>query len=80
MENDERKQLKNEMDGIVDAMIGDRVETMDETIEQCAMLHEQINPASDAERLEGVPGCGAMGAIIEYRDAIRQLARKEADV
>jgi hypothetical protein len=39
--------------------------------EACAGLHEQINPASDEERLGGVPGCGAMGAVIEYRDAIR---------
>lgn len=34
-------------------------------------LHEQINPASDEERLNNSPGAGAMGAVIEYRDAIR---------
>lgn len=39
--------------------------------ERCARLHEQINPASDEERLNGVPGAGAMGAVIEYRDLIR---------
>lgn len=35
-------------------------------------LHEQINPASDEERLSDIPGAGAMGAIIEYRDEIRK--------
>ena len=35
-------------------------------------LHEQINSASDAERLENTPGAGAMGAVIEYRDKIRK--------
>jgi len=44
-----------------------------ETQEKCAALHENINPASDAERLRGDPGAGAMGAIIEYRDAIRSM-------
>lgn len=34
-------------------------------------LHESINPASDMERLCGDPGAGAMGAVIEYRDTIR---------
>lgn len=38
--------------------------------ERCARLHESINPASDAERLNGDPGAGAMGAVIEYRDKI----------
>ena len=41
--------------------------------EQAASLHESINPASDEERASGVPGCGAMAAVIEYRDAIRRL-------
>ena len=40
--------------------------------ERAAHLHEQINPASDDERHHKVPGAGAMGAVIEYRDAIRQ--------
>jgi hypothetical protein len=39
--------------------------------ERCARLHESVNPASDEERLHNVPGAGAMGAIIEYRDLIR---------
>lgn len=41
--------------------------------ERAAALHESINPASDAERESGTPGAGAMGAVIEYRDAIRKL-------
>jgi hypothetical protein len=39
--------------------------------ERCAQLHEQVNPASDDERLAHVPGAGAMGAVIQYRDMIR---------
>jgi hypothetical protein len=39
--------------------------------ERAASLHEQINPASDDERNNNVPGAGAMGAVIEYRDHIR---------
>lgn len=39
--------------------------------EACARLHENVNPASDAERLGNMPGAGAMGAVIEYRDLIR---------
>lgn len=35
-------------------------------------LHEQVDAVSDAERLERIPGAGAMGAIVEYRDKIRQ--------
>lgn len=41
--------------------------------ERAASLHEIINPASDEERANSVPGAGAMGAVIEYRDAIRKL-------
>lgn len=40
--------------------------------EKAASLHENINPASDEERTNKAPGCGAMGAVIEYRDAIRK--------
>jgi hypothetical protein len=40
--------------------------------QRAADLHEQIDSASDAERLEKLPGAGAMGAVIEYRDKIRQ--------
>lgn len=41
--------------------------------ERAASLHESINPASDDERLNKVPGAGAMGAVIEYRDTIRAV-------
>lgn len=41
--------------------------------ERCASLHESIDTASDDERFHGHPGAGAMGAVIEYRDAIRAL-------
>lgn len=40
--------------------------------ERCASLYERVNPASDDERQRHVPGAGAMGAVIEYRDIIRQ--------
>ena len=40
--------------------------------ERAATLHENVNPASDEERLNKVPGAGAMGAVIEYRDLIRK--------
>jgi len=46
---------------------------IDIALEEAAQLHQQINPASDQERLDGDPGAGAMGAVIEYRDAIRAL-------
>lgn len=39
--------------------------------ERFAGLHESVNPASDEERANNVPGAGAMGAVIEYRDLIR---------
>lgn len=40
--------------------------------ERAARLHESVNPASDDERLNKVPGAAAMGAVIEYRDLIRK--------
>jgi hypothetical protein len=40
--------------------------------ERAAGLHEQVDSASDAERLDRLPGAGAMGAVVEYRDKIRQ--------
>ena len=40
--------------------------------ERAANLHEQVDSASDMERLNNIPGAGAMGAVIEYRDKIRQ--------
>lgn len=39
---------------------------------RAGFLHEQVDSASDTERLEGIPGAGAMGAVIEYREKIRQ--------
>lgn len=42
-------------------------------LDDAAALHESVNPASDDERGHGVPGAGAMGAVIEYRDKIRAL-------
>lgn len=41
-----------------------------------ADLYEQVNPASDDERMNGDPGAGAMGAVIEFRDLIRNKASK----
>ena len=41
--------------------------------QNASALHESINPASDAERNASLPGAGAMGVVIEYRDAIRRL-------
>ena len=43
--------------------------------ERCARLFESVNPASDDERLRGIPGAGAMGAVIEFRDLIRKQGR-----
>lgn len=40
--------------------------------ERAADLHDQVDPASDTERLDRLPGAGAMGAVIEYRDKIRE--------
>jgi hypothetical protein len=39
--------------------------------ERAASLHESVDPASDEERQNKVPGAGAMGAVIQYRDMIR---------
>jgi hypothetical protein len=48
-----------------------------QALEEAAYLHESVNPASDAERHHNDPGAGAMGAVIEYRDAIRALITTE---
>lgn len=48
----------------------------DETLEEAARLHESIDPACDHERLDRIPGAGAMGFILRYRDAIRVLKTK----
>lgn len=45
--------------------------------EHAGALHEVIDPASDTERLRGDPGAGAMGAVIEYRDAIRAASSRD---
>ena len=45
--------------------------------DRAAALHESINPASDDERQAETPGAGAMGAVIEYRDAIRLVEPEE---
>jgi len=45
--------------------------------EAAALLHESINNDCDQDRIRQagpVCGCGAMGAVIEYRDAIRNFA------
>ena len=39
--------------------------------ERCASLFESVDPASDDERFHNVPGAGAMGAVLEFRDLIR---------
>lgn len=44
--------------------------------EECARLFEQVNPASDDERLNNVPGAGAMGAVLQFRDLIRAKKAK----
>lgn len=62
--------LKSDFEALLD-LIG-RVQAAER--ERCAQLHEQINPASDDERHNHVPGAGAMGAVIEYRDKIRASA------
>ena len=43
----------------------------EEAYEQAAILHESINNDCDRDC-----GCGAMGAVIEYRDAIRARSEK----
>lgn len=40
--------------------------------ERAAMLHESTDVASNTERLAKVPGADAMGAVIRYRDLIRE--------
>ena len=62
-----------EVERIMQGIIGTQIEAVEDALEEAAMLHEQIDCASDAERLADIPGAGAMGAVIEYRDAIRKL-------
>ena len=42
--------------------------------DEAANLSESIDNASNSERERGLPGCDAMGAVIEYRDKLRALA------
>lgn len=44
-----------------------------DALEEAAALHESISPQSDSERATRTPGADAMGAVIEYRDKIREL-------
>lgn len=55
-------------------LIGMIISAKHEERQQCAYLFESVNPASDDERHNKVPGAGAMGAVIEFRDLIRARA------
>lgn len=48
----------------------------DQALEDAASLFESVNPASDEERAGKVPGAGAMGAVLEFRDLIRSRKGK----
>lgn len=41
--------------------------------ERAVQIHNQVGRSSDEERLNGVTGTGASGAVDEYRDLIRGL-------
>lgn len=58
-------------DGLVYGCTPCWLATVEAVVQYCAYLHESVNPASDAERLDKSPGAGAMGAVIEYRELIR---------
>ena len=49
---------------------------VEEEREACALLHDSINPGCDCQP----EGCGAMGAIIAYRDAIRARGKPKEKV
>lgn len=68
-----RDASEHEVERLMHGIIGTQVDAIEDALEQAAMLHEQVDCASDAERLAGIPGAGAMGAVIEYRDKIREL-------
>jgi hypothetical protein len=59
--------LKTDFDALLDLI--DRLRKTER--EECAQLFEQVDPASDDERLHNVPGAGAMGAVLQFRDLIR---------
>lgn len=64
---------EQEVERLMLGVIGSQIEAVEDALDQAANLHEQVDCASDAERLAGLPGAGAMGAVIEYRDKIREL-------
>lgn len=47
---------------------------------RAANLHEQVDAASDSERLGNIPGAGAMGAVIDYREKIRATCSRGAKI
>lgn len=53
-----------------------RAEGAREERDACRSLFESIDPASDEERLSKSPGAGAMGAVLEYRDAIARRGQQ----
>jgi len=46
----------------------------DEALEEAARMHGNVDPACD----HNAHGCGAMHAIVQYRDKIRSLKSKGA--
>ena len=68
---DEIVELREQIAGLAQSVVLTHAAARAEQRERDARMHEQISPASDEERIRGIPGAGAMGAIIEYRDAIR---------
>lgn len=53
-----------------------QAEAREAGLEEAARLHESVRVDCDHERNAGHPGAAAMGAVIEYRDAIRALKAK----
>jgi len=58
------------LDGHSDAVAKAR----DEALEEAARMHGNVDPACD----HNAHGCGAMHAIVQYRDKIRALKSKGA--
>lgn len=44
-------------------------------LEKAADIHPNIRVTCDHEEANGSPGCACMGAVINYRDSIRELRR-----
>lgn len=59
----------NTAPALLDAAESDRRRAVDEALERAALLHDSIDPGCSCQP----EGCGAMRAIIQYRDAIRAL-------